>query len=283
MHQEEGRFSWFRSALRWPGLFSPPAEKIKEPPAPSQDCERGFAIADAMEMGLARELVTDFVLPLRRSSRLWKFKVERWDSNQQYRLLSDEGAFLMYARCKQGGQCVQFFLYDPREKDSLFDPHRPAFTMSRNAAKTEWRIVQEGYDNCKALAMTSSMTPQGYSRNNDKREVAVIRQTRQQIGDGISNFMDVLLCGDSDAPQQQHALFTKPPEWNEDLQSLVLDFKSRKVLPSAKNFQLCSEERPDRVVCQFGKLGSNTFGLDFRFPLTVIQAFGCALTTVGWK
>eukprot|EP00927_Polykrikos_kofoidii_P041166 TRINITY_DN35089_c0_g1_i1.p1 TRINITY_DN35089_c0_g1~~TRINITY_DN35089_c0_g1_i1.p1 ORF type:complete len:280 (+),score=32.34 TRINITY_DN35089_c0_g1_i1:198-1037(+) len=274
---KEGRFTKMLQALRVPGVQPP--EKSEKPFR--TDCERGFDIADAMEMGMARELVTDFVLPLRRSSRLWKFNVERFDSNRQYRLFSESGAFLMYARCKQGGRCVQFFLYDPREENSLFDPDRPAFTMSRNSAKTEWRIVQEAGDD-QSSPSPACMTPNGNMRNVDQREVAIIRHSRNEIGDGISNLMDVLLCGDGHAPHEEHTLFTKVPEWNEQVQSLVLDFKGRSVLPSAKNFQLCRDDRPDRVVCQYGKLGPNSFGLDFKFPMTVIQAFGCALTTANW-
>ena len=72
------------------------------------------------------------------------------------------------------------------------------------------------------------------------------------------------------------------PVWNDEVQSMVLDFPGRRVLPSAKNFQLVPEDDPERLVCLHAKIGPNTFGLDFKCPLTVAEAFGAALTAIFW-
>jgi hypothetical protein len=276
--QEEARTSWL-----WPLRRSASDEKaqLKQGLGPydqgspgGSDGERAFDIADAMEMGLARELVTDFVSPLRRSGKLWKFKVHRSEDRLQYRLKGDDGSFLMYARSREDTQRVEFFLYDPLVDGSLFDSERPAFTMSRNYAKTEWRIVQEAHDN------RSPKTCSPCVGRPDRREVALIRHTRRNIGSGVNYVMDISLPA-TDGNEGQ-SLTTKAPEWNADVASLVLDFKGRRVLSSAKNFQLSPEDKPSHVACQFGKLGPNCFGLDFRFPLTVIQAFGISMTTICW-
>jgi hypothetical protein len=266
------------------------------------DCERAFEIADTLEQGLAREIVTDFMHPLRRSSKLWRFHVVRSDDRLQYRLFSDEGDFLMFARTSPEARKVQFFLYSPgdnKENDSLFDPSRPAFTMSWNEAKTEWRLVQEKCENCqfspKHLSCASCC---------GKQQVAFIKHSRTPIGDGIFNCMEVHVPGlysdesrviwcpklgrgdlgiepDDDSYESQR-LLTKKPAWNDEVESLVLDFKARSMLSSAKNFQLALRKRPEHVICQYGKIGSNTFSLDFRYPLSVVQAFGTALTTMFW-
>merc|ERR1719482_2427990 len=74
------------------------------------DRERGFDLADCMEKGLARELVTDFMQPLKRSSKLWRFHVVRSEDKLQYRLFSDDGDFLLCARLSLEARLVSFFL-----------------------------------------------------------------------------------------------------------------------------------------------------------------------------
>ena len=57
-----------------------------------------------------------------------------------------------------------------------------------------------------------------------------------------------------------------------------LNFAGRVTLPSVKNFQLVSPENKDDIVCQFGKVGDDTFHLDFKRPVTAMQAFAFALS-----
>ena len=62
-----------------------------------------------------------------------------------------------------------------------------------------------------------------------------------------------------------------------------LDFKGRVTQGSVKNFQLARTEAPDAVACQFGKVGKHEFVLDYAWPLTPLQAFGFALTSLAYK
>lgn len=265
------------------------------------DCERGFEIADTLEQGLACEIVTDFMHPLRRSSKLWRFQVSRSEDRLQYRLFTDDGDFLMYAHAFPEARKVQFFLYSPDDKEpsSLFDPNRPAFTMTWNENKTEWRLVQEKCEHCQ-------FSPRHLSCGAccGKQQVAFIRHSRINIGDGIFNRMEVSIPGlysdesrviwcpklgrgdlglepvEGSCESQQ--LATKAPAWNDEVESLVLDFKARNVQSSAKNFQLSLGKRPEHVICQYGKIGTNAFSLDFRYPLSCVQAFGISLSTMSW-
>eukprot|EP00929_Paragymnodinium_shiwhaense_P003916 TRINITY_DN10463_c0_g1_i1.p1 TRINITY_DN10463_c0_g1~~TRINITY_DN10463_c0_g1_i1.p1 ORF type:complete len:291 (+),score=72.91 TRINITY_DN10463_c0_g1_i1:132-1004(+) len=286
--KEEGFISAFWPLARQAKdqkALNDPAAKLDDPFGDtSGQVDRAFDIADAMEMGLARELVTDFIIPLRRSNKLFKFKVNRSEDRLQYRLCGDDGSFLMYAKAKADVSRVDFYLYDPRDSDSLFDPARPAFCMKQTSSKTEWRIVQEGLDSQQNWGSYSpGSSPSVRSPSQGQKEVAVIRHSKKTIGHGVNYIMDVELppleSAEDDTPME---LVTKLPEWNEDIKSLVLDFKGRRVISSSKNFQLATTDKPGNVACQFVKLHTNSFGLDFRHPLTVIQAFGIAMTTINW-
>uniref|UniRef100_A0A7S2V188 Tubby C-terminal domain-containing protein n=1 Tax=Fibrocapsa japonica TaxID=94617 RepID=A0A7S2V188_9STRA len=56
-----------------------------------------------------------------------------------------------------------------------------------------------------------------------------------------------------------------------------LNFHGRVTVASVKNFQLCSPDDIDYVVCQFGKVDEDRFHLDYRAPLNAFQAFALAL------
>eukprot|EP00747_Dinoflagellata_sp_TGD_P083626 gnl/TRDRNA2_/TRDRNA2_162196_c0_seq2.p1 gnl/TRDRNA2_/TRDRNA2_162196_c0~~gnl/TRDRNA2_/TRDRNA2_162196_c0_seq2.p1 ORF type:complete len:308 (-),score=51.63 gnl/TRDRNA2_/TRDRNA2_162196_c0_seq2:75-968(-) len=293
--EEESRTSWL-----WPLIRRSPSTEKQAccDAADDRESDRYFDIADSMEKGLARELVTDFMQPLRKASKLWKFRVERGDDRAQYRLYCDNGEFLMYARAYPENMKVCFFLYDPLEKSGLFDVDRPAFTMACNQAKTEWRLVQERCEHCQYAPKHLSCADRG------KQQVAHVSHFREPVGDGIINYMDVKIPGiysdnsrviwcpmlqktdlgaSADGSHVSQRLVTKKPKWNEHAASLVLDFRGRTVLTSAKNFQLSLSQKRGHTILQHGKIGENTFSLDFRYPLSVVQAFAIAMTTIFWK
>ena len=100
------------------------------------------------------------------------------------------------------------------------------------------------------------------------------------------------------------ALKNKAPLWNEGIyssklwirsckesQSFVLDFNGRVTLASVKNFQLTPDRDctffaslkeltflVDYIAIQFGKTDKDTFTIDVRYPLSLFQAFGIALS-----
>lgn len=296
--QEESLVSWL-----WPLGRSPSAEKGMKPVLEDddeedrRDRERAFDIADSAEKGLAREVVTEFMHPLRKSSRLWRFNVVRSEDKLQYRLFSDDGDFLMYARVCLEARRVDFFLYNPSERDQLYDPSSPAFTMTFNKEKTEWRVVQERCEQCRFAPRRLSCACHG------KQQVAWVRHIRKPVGDGIFNYMEVHVPGlysdgsrvvwcpllgrgdlgaEPDGGREAQKLVARRPQWNDEVESLVLDFKGRHIQSSAKNFQLALQQKPEHVICQYGKIGPQTFSLDFKYPLSVVQAFAVSLTTLFW-
>merc|ERR1719453_2515256 len=98
-----------------------------------------------------------------------------------------------------------------------------------------------------------------------------------QIGtDGQSE----IWCGMCDGSDEARIELTSlRPKWNEKLSSLCMDFKGRVEAASAKNFQLCLDEKP---VLIYGKKKNGTFALEFEHPLSTAQAFTIALSTMYW-
>jgi len=216
-------------------------------------------------------------------ARLRRLRVERSEDHLRYRLFSEaDGHFLMFAQAS-GSARIDFFLYDPKTQPALFDSKRPAFTLTCNAARKEWRLLQERCDNCRCSPchMAQGRGCCGQS------ELFFAQHFSQAVGEGVNHCMDVVIPtverSAEDTPDESELrLITRLPVWSDKVDSLVLDFKGRRVQPSAKNFQLMPEDRPKTTMLQYGKIGQNTFGLDFRHPLTVAQAFGLSLTTLLW-
>ncbi len=61
----------------------------------------------------------------------------------------------------------------------------------------------------------------------------------------------------------------------------MLDFNKRVTRESVKNFQIIDDK--DNLILQFGRGGDNAFIMDFKYPLSPIQAFGICLTSVERK
>ncbi|THG05033.1 tubby-like F-box protein 7 [Camellia sinensis] len=101
---------------------------------------------------------------------------------------------------------------------------------------------------------------------------------------------------DTKKPESATPSFTvlrnKAPRWHEHLQCWCLNFHGRVTVASVKNFQLVAtidQSQPggkgdeETVLLQFGKVGDDTFTMDYRQPLSAFQAFAICLTSFGTK
>ena len=82
--------------------------------------------------------------------------------------------------------------------------------------------------------------------------------------------------------------FSKPPVWNEgpfyiDSHSFVFDFDGRVEKNSVKNFQLIDNQDEKHIYLQFFRAERDLFTLDFQWPLSPMQAFGLALSSLDNK
>jgi hypothetical protein len=81
------------------------------------------------------------------------------------------------------------------------------------------------------------------------------------------------------------ALQNRPPWWNVELGSFVLNFGGRVSVASVKNFQLCDRSDQDNIMLQFGRIhhGRHSFTMDFQYPLTAVQAFSISISSLQSK
>ncbi len=78
-------------------------------------------------------------------------------------------------------------------------------------------------------------------------------------------------------------LHNKQPVWSDETQAFVLNFHGRVTQASVKNFQLVHSADEDYIVLQFGRISEDVFTLDYRFPLSALQAFSIALSSFDSK
>ncbi|KAJ3274536.1 SAM domain and HD [Terramyces sp. JEL0728] len=106
---------------------------------------------------------------------------------------------------------------------------------------------------------------------NGKPIVPLPEEEKMSLSDRISNGTD---------QQRYLVLKNKPPQWNVDTNSFVLDFGGRVSVSSVKNFQIIHENDLDYISLQFGRIDKDKFTIDAQYPFTLLQAFGIALTRV---
>ena len=80
---------------------------------------------------------------------------------------------------------------------------------------------------------------------------------------------------------------TQKPYWNEELQKHMMSFSERVKEPSVKNFQLKykriegpeNTEEKDDILLEFGRIDKDNFALTLKYPFSIMNAFGLALST----
>eukprot|EP00804_Cyclotella_cryptica_P020570 CCRYP_003413-RA/>CCRYP_003413-RA protein AED:0.01 eAED:0.01 QI:325/1/1/1/1/1/2/496/1130 len=79
-------------------------------------------------------------------------------------------------------------------------------------------------------------------------------------------------------------LQNRPPWWNVEIGAFVLNFGGRVSVASVKNFQLCERTNQDQIMLQFGRIqGRHSFTMDLQYPLTPMQAFAIAISSLQSK
>lgn len=238
-----------------------------------------FSHADRLERGLLpRRLAIDLEVaaPMGTADSLWRLGLERSNDLREYRLCREDGSLLLLGRVSSIALQVDIFLSEPSEaaaEASGADPVRPRFTLRCSPSKSQWRLLHEQCDACQHTPQKSACA----TCQHGQRELLRVHHSTLGVGEEVVNCMTVETLPGVDR------YFTKLPVWHQERRCSMLDFEGRKAAPSAKNFQLALRcNGADVVVCQHMKLAANSFGLDIRQPMSVVHAFGIALSTICW-
>jgi len=238
---------------------------------------------DAMEKGFATKLVPDQVKPQAVKAPRRQMIVKRSGDRLTHFLHNEEGTQVLEAQTTNG--CVKIF---GAARDKIASPSTPAFTLSFDKEKKDWTLTSSHCEYCQYRVPSRSCS----CKERGGQRLAYMRHAKEELGGGVAMCMDVDIpdinadgssvtwCPScSDAEEKRLELTSLRPKWNPKLGSLCMDFKGRVEAASAKNFQLCFD---DEVILMYGKKSNGDFILDFEHPLSPVQAFAIALTTMFW-
>ena len=81
------------------------------------------------------------------------------------------------------------------------------------------------------------------------------------------------------------SLSSKSPIYSEKLKALALEFRQRNVIPSRRNFQLLQklDQPEDRPITHHYRSGKDEYILELSAPLSLVQGFCIALSTILWQ
>lgn len=155
--------------------------------------------------------------------------------------------------------------------------------LEDGSISAEWRRTPEG-GNGEASEQTNSNSS---SSNRMLNRFKTIQQRMEGIENGDNHVGENGEAAAAAAAVDDHGLSilqNRPPWWNMELGAFVLNFGGRVSVASVKNFQLCERTNQDYIMLQFGRIqGRHAFTMDFQYPLTPIQAFAIAISSLQSK
>jgi len=255
---------------------------------------RGFDFADMMEQGLAPGITLGYIEPPVDPTIEQRLRVHRPLTKPDTWVLATENGETLMLACprtdsEQPGTCYDFFIARDGEPPLALGP---AFRLESNAAKDEWTLCSVRCEQCESRG----------KRKCGVRELARMTHYTEEVGESEAFCMDVRIpelyedgssvvlcpvCCDGHAESSvMTALTSRRPRWNPKNKNLALDFRGRVTMASAKNFQLEVPSYQSNVRCVkllFGKVGAQSFVLDYSYPLGTVQAFAAAVSTSHWK
>jgi hypothetical protein len=267
---------------------------------------RSFDLADSMEQGLSREAATSFIAPLDTGRGESQLLIERSKDRAEYQLKAPSGEQLLLARVSKDGFTVD--MYIPAGGDPPVAVG-PAFTLAaQDAQQTEWTLTSAHCGCCQYVPPTRLRPGEAC-----KRELARIRCWSEDLEKYKVMHMEVDLpllrsdgtpniwcprsassgggCSECAGAARRTGpalrLVSRVPRWSPRLKTLVLDFFGRATCASAKNIQLELASNPsdykERPEFLHGKVSENAFVVDYKYPLSMAQAFAMALATKRWQ
>jgi hypothetical protein len=206
---------------------------------------------------------SDLPPPQGRLSRPNRRAIANTPENQEPVLCEEEDGVITYTANLLGSR--------PR----IMDVCIPKVTVD-GVAGAIWKQHLESFDDTEEYRMLSSLRTLQQLHEQQDQNGGVAEANQDNNEESAANA----------APNDfgLYALQNRPPWWNIELGSFVLNFGGRVSVASVKNFQLCDRNDQDRIMLQFGRIqGRHSFTMDFQHPLTAVQAFSIAISSLQSK
>jgi len=271
-----------------------------------------FEMADVMEEGMAEDITAGLLKPPHSSEHVQKLVVEYCEETSEHLLLTADGEPLLIARTNRDEGYAEIFIATGGDPPTMVGP---AFKLT--ASSTVGRDGRDRYtfslgtERCECCAYTPEvLLPVGGCKT-CYRELAYIQHYDVNVGKGS------IMCVEVDVPKlradgspecwcassstspvragrsSENAndalrLVSVKPKWNAKVSGLTLYFYGRATKASVRNFQLAEAEAKavagaGKHSFLFGKTGDGTFVLDYKQPLSIVQAFAIALSSTDWS
>jgi len=248
-----------------------------------------FEYADLMEQGLSGGIAHSFMSVPTKDEEV-RLCVKRSPDRKEFLLTTEDGANLLLARRNDNNAGYRIYVAGEGDPPSALGP---AFSLMPNATADRWTLDATVCDQCEGRGKRLCG-----SRGLAKINHFIVAAGRDDQGKILCMDVEIPavskhgdadvwcpMCKGSQVNSQQKSLelVTRRPKWNARRKSLSLDFFGRCNLASARNFQLAVSGKPDKVTLLFGKVGTDQFVMDFKRPLSTVQAFAAAVSTSVWK
>lgn len=226
--------------------------------------------------------------------------------------LHQNDVFVMSSR-KRGGKVSSNYIISTHKDDLARKSQHFLGKLRSNFFGTVFHVYDSGYNVKRAASSTSGQQPrlelgviifkQNVLGVKGPRKLTVLSPIVRNDGTSVEfrpqreaesmmatyeRAVKALPKGSKDAYHSNSTMVVmrnREPKWNHQLGAYVLNFNGRVTVASVKNFQLSyiSDNNAEQVVLQFGRTGNDEFNLDFKWPISPIQAFGVALASFDSK
>ncbi|CAF4914165.1 unnamed protein product [Rotaria sp. Silwood1] len=191
----------------------------------------------------------------------------------------NDRTFLLTARkhLKIDGHSEYFIGNDEKSLKNLNDENSIAKLKGINLTGTEYVFYNQNNQQSVAIIYNTHIFGSKEPRNitvllyNVEKPIHPLKENETIIGEWRAGHATDLI-----------EIKNKTPVYNKESKVYSLELLENRVKqPSHKNFQLLitNGDREEDIIMQFGRIDDNNFALDYRYPLTAMQAFAIALSS----
>lgn len=247
---------------------------------PKEGRRRNFEIMDEMEQGISNELTARYI-EVPKGDAEQRLLVHYSKDDREIILMSRNQEPLLVAYANSEGTGFDFYV--PRGEQPY--AAGPVFIL-RYTTPARWTLTCHKCENCEWKGKRQNGTRTLANICHYSEEIGILQTFCMdleipEVGEDTSTAIWCPVCGDY-GQQQKAELTTRRPTWIASEQRLMMNFKNRCAMASARNFQIEMPGRPEEFCLLYGKKEHLQFVLDFKAPLSMVQAFATALTT-NWQ